>query len=59
VQRAPAGFKGGQVFESDGLRVEARKFRRKKLMEATVSAAGPGPAGAPCDPPIEKGERNG
>jgi len=57
-QHAPAGFKGGQVFESDGLRIEARKLRRKKLMEATVSAVGSGPSSAPCDPPTEKGERN-
>jgi putative hemolysin len=57
VQRAPADFKGGQVFESDGLKVEARKFRRKRLMEATVSAAGP--AGMPYSPPVGPGERNG
>jgi putative hemolysin len=39
-QHAPPGFKGGEAFESDGLRVVARKFRRKRLMEATVSPAG-------------------
>jgi len=51
-KHAPPGFKGGEVFESDGLRVVARKFRRKRLMEATVSAAGraaPRP-GDPCGP---------
>jgi putative hemolysin len=37
MQRAPAGFAGGESFESEGLRVMARKFRRKKLMEAVVS----------------------
>jgi hypothetical protein len=56
---APSVFKGGQAFESDGLRVEARKFRRKKLMEATVSATGQGATGIPCDPPAEKGEKRG
>ncbi len=40
VQHAPPDFKGGEAFESDGLRVVARKFRRKRLMEATVSPAG-------------------
>jgi putative hemolysin len=39
-QHAPAGFKGGDAFESDGLKVTARKFRRQKLMEAVVIAAG-------------------
>ncbi len=58
-QHAPSVFKGGQAFESDGLRVEARKFRRKKLMEATVSAAGQGADGIPCDAPVEKGEKHG
>lgn len=50
VQHAPPGFKGGEAFESDGLRVVARKFRRKRLMEATVSPAGQGvpPQGDPC-----------
>ena len=50
VQHAPPGFKGGEAFESDGLRVVARKFRRKRLMEATVSPAGRGapPQGDPC-----------
>jgi len=40
MQHAPPGFKGGEAFESDGLRVVARKFRRKRLMEATVGPAG-------------------
>jgi putative hemolysin len=40
AQHAPPSFKGGEAFESDGLRVVARKFRRKKLMEALVSPAG-------------------
>lgn len=39
-QHAPAGFKGGDAFESDGLRVVARRFRRQRLMEAVVSVAG-------------------
>jgi len=52
LKHAPPGFKGGEAFESNGLRVVARKFRRKRLMEATVGAAGqavPGP-GQPCNP---------
>ena len=51
AQHAPASFKGGEAFESDGLRVVARKFRRKRLMEALVSSAGQAaPAQAnPCD----------
>lgn len=40
AQHAPPSFKGGEAFESDGLRVVARKFRRKRLMEALVSPAG-------------------
>lgn len=40
VQHAPPDFKGGVAFESDGLRVVARKFRRKRLMEAMISPAG-------------------
>jgi putative hemolysin len=52
VQHAPPGFKGGEAFESDGLRVVARKFRRKRLMEATVCPAGQNapPPGDPCGP---------
>jgi putative hemolysin len=38
MQHAPPGLKGGDAFEQDGLRIVARKFRRRKLMEATVSA---------------------
>jgi putative hemolysin len=50
TQHAPPDFKGGEAFESDGLRVVARKFRRKRLMEATVSPAGQNapPPGNPC-----------
>ena len=40
VQRAPAGLKGGESSTIDGLQIVARKFRRKKLSEAMVSAAG-------------------
>jgi putative hemolysin len=56
MRHAPAGFKGGDAFEKDGLKVEARKFRRKKLMEATVSAAGQAPPGVPSGLVPEKGE---
>jgi putative hemolysin len=52
MKHAPPGFKGGEAFESNGLHVVARKFRRKRLMDATVSAAGqaaPGP-GEPRGP---------
>jgi putative hemolysin len=51
-QHAPPGFKGTEAFESDGLRVVARKFRRKRLMEAMVSSSSqeaPSPD-QPCDP---------
>ncbi len=40
VQNAPAGLKGGDVVECEGLRVVPRKFRRKKLLEAMVSVIG-------------------
>jgi putative hemolysin len=40
LQRAPDSFAGGETFESEGLRVTARKFRRKKLMEAVVGTSG-------------------
>ena len=52
AQHAPPGFKGGEAFECDGLRVVARKFRRKRLMEATVSPAGQNAPreGEPCGP---------
>jgi len=51
-KHAPPGFKGGEAFERDGLRIVARKFRRKRLMEATVSAVGQAPPrpGEPCGP---------
>jgi putative hemolysin len=51
MQRAPEGFAGGETFESEGLRVMARKFRRKKLMEAVVgtSDAGGAKANRPAD----------
>ncbi len=46
MQRAPVNFAGGESFESEGLRVMARKFRRKKLMEAVVGVSSAlGPAG--------------
>ncbi len=32
--------RGGEMIEADGLRVTARKFRRKKVSEATVSVIG-------------------
>ena len=35
--------KGGEAVDADGLRVTARKFRRKKVSEATVSI-GPSPS---------------
>jgi putative hemolysin len=52
AQHAPSGFKGGETFERDGLRVAARKFRRKRLMEATISRAGQNvpTEGNPCGP---------
>jgi putative hemolysin len=52
MQHAPVDFKGGETFESDGVRVAARKFRRKKLMEAMVSAAGQDAPrqDVPCNP---------
>jgi putative hemolysin len=39
-QNAPDGLQGGAVIEQEGLRVVPRKFRRKRLSEAMVSAAG-------------------
>jgi hypothetical protein len=33
-------LKGGETIQSEGLRVVPRKFRRKKLQEAIVSAVG-------------------
>lgn len=49
AQRA-AGLKGGETFCGDGLQVVARKFRRKRLSEAMVSAAGPGGRPGACEP---------
>jgi putative hemolysin len=44
-QNAPDGLQGGAAIEREGLRVVPRKFRRKRLSEAMVSAAGgDGPA---------------
>jgi putative hemolysin len=40
VQQAGMGIRGGEVFESWGLRVVPRKFRRKKILEAAVTIAG-------------------
>jgi putative hemolysin len=62
VQNAPAGLKGGEGFDRDGLRVVPRKFRRKRLLEATVGAAGndgllDNSGSDPVDP--EKEGRNG
>ncbi len=39
-QNAPDGLQGGAAIEQEGLRVVPRKFRRKRLSEAMVSAAG-------------------
>jgi putative hemolysin len=38
VQQAGQPLKGGEVIERDGLRVVPRKFRRKKVSEAMVTA---------------------
>jgi putative hemolysin len=40
VQQIGQPLKGGEVIESDGLRVVPRKFRRKKVSEAMVTAIG-------------------
>jgi putative hemolysin len=40
VQKAGFPLKGGETIESDNLRVVPRKFRRKKLLEATVTVIG-------------------
>jgi putative hemolysin len=40
VQQAGQPLKGGEVIESDNLRVVPRKFRRKKVSEAMVSVIG-------------------
>lgn len=40
VQKTGCSLKGGETIESDDLRVVPRKFRRKKLLEATVSVIG-------------------
>jgi len=45
-ENAPAGLKGGEAIDRDGLRIVPRKFRRKKLLEAMVSVVG---ASAPSD----------
>jgi len=37
MQQAGADIKGGEAIESDGLCVMPRKFRRKKVLEATVT----------------------
>lgn len=37
VQKAGYLLKGGEVIESDNLRVVPRKFRRKKVLEAMVT----------------------
>ncbi|MBM4025412.1 MAG: HlyC/CorC family transporter [Planctomycetes bacterium] len=47
-QNAPNGLKGGEPIESDGLRVVPRKFRRKRLSEAMVSALGDHTPQATC-----------
>ncbi len=36
AQQAGAALKGGEAIEADNLRVLPRKFRRKKMLEATV-----------------------
>jgi hypothetical protein len=38
VQISGSGLKGGETIQSDGIRVVPRKFRRKKISEAIVSA---------------------
>lgn len=58
-QNAPDGLQGGEPIEQEGLRVVPRKFRRHKLSEAMVSAAG---ANAPqddseCAPAVSRKER--
>jgi putative hemolysin len=40
AQKAGQPLKGGEVIESDGLRVAPRKFRRKKVSEAMVTVPG-------------------
>ncbi|MCX5637190.1 MAG: hypothetical protein NTX52_05795, partial [Planctomycetota bacterium] len=40
AQKAGFPLKGGETIESDNLRVVPRKFRRKKLLEATVTVIG-------------------
>jgi putative hemolysin len=42
VQQMGQPLKGGEVIESDNLRVVPRKFRRKKVSEATVTVLGHG-----------------
>jgi putative hemolysin len=37
VQKVGHTLKGGEVIESDNLRVSPRKFRRKKVLEAVVT----------------------
>jgi len=39
-QHSGPDVKGGDAIESDGLRIVPRKFRRKKVLEATVSVMG-------------------
>jgi hypothetical protein len=40
VQQIGQTLKGGEVIESDNLRVVPRKFRRKKVSEAMVTVLG-------------------
>jgi hypothetical protein len=40
VQQVGQTLKGGEVIESDNLRVVPRKFRRKKVSEAMVTIVG-------------------
>jgi hypothetical protein len=40
AQQAGPALKGGENIEADNLRVLPRKFRRKKVLEATVSIIG-------------------
>ena len=40
MQNAPDGLHGGEAIEGGGLRVVPRKFRRRRLSEAMVCAAG-------------------
>ena len=48
TRNVPGGLRGGEPIQSDGLRVVPRKFRRKRLSEAMVCAAGDSTANDDC-----------